>query len=145
MATHGSRRVIPIMLLMGIMVAGLARAQGAPQVKQQVAPKTPVGSGEEMFKAYCIACHGPAGKGDGPAATAMKTKPADLSALAKKNGGTFPAADVERVLRFGVALPAHGSSDMPTWGTAFRMMGDEATVRLRIANLSSYLQTLQVK
>jgi hypothetical protein len=34
---------------------------------------------------------------------------------------------------------------MPTWGTAFRMMGDEATVRLRIANLSSYLQTMQVK
>ena len=50
MAVHGSCRVIAIMLLMGIMVAGLARAQGAPQVKQQVAPKTPVGSGEEMFK-----------------------------------------------------------------------------------------------
>jgi mono/diheme cytochrome c family protein len=145
MAVHSSCHMLALVLVTGLLGAGLARAQGTPQVKKQVAPRTPVESGEEMFKAYCAACHGPAGKGDGPAAVALKTRPADLSALAKKNGGTFPASDVERVLRFGVAQPAHGSSEMPTWGDAFRVLGDEATVRLRIANLSSYVQTLQVK
>ncbi|MDH4064807.1 MAG: cytochrome c [Acidobacteriota bacterium] len=128
-----------------VLSAGLARAQGAPPMKKTVAPRTSPTSGVEMFKTYCIACHGPAGKGDGPAAAALKKPPANLSELAKRNGGTFPTSTVERVLRFGVEVAAHGSSDMPTWGDAFRQMGDEATVRLRIANLSNYLQSLQVQ
>ena len=108
MAVHASCRVIAIMLLMGIMAAGLARAQGAPQVKQQVAPKTPVGSGEEMFKAYCIACRGPAGKGDGPAAAAMKTEPADLSAFSKKNGRRAAGPWLERHADLGRCLSDDG-------------------------------------
>jgi mono/diheme cytochrome c family protein len=98
-----------------------------------------------MFKAYCAACHGPRGTGDGPAAAALKTRPTDLTALARNNRGAFPAEDVERVLRFGTPLPAHGSSDMPVWGEAFRLVGDEAMTRYRITTLSSYVATLQVK
>jgi mono/diheme cytochrome c family protein len=127
------------------LAAAVARAQTTPTVKKEVAPRTSASSGVEMFSAYCAACHGPSGKGNGPAAPALKTTPADLSQLAKKNGGTFPTNHVEQVLRVGLPLTSHGSSDMPTWGDTFRVMGDEGTVRLRIANLISHLQTLQVK
>ena len=49
------------------------------------------------------------------------------------------------VLQFGVAVSAHGSTDMPTWGTTFRAMGDEASVADRVMTLSRYLQSIQVK
>jgi mono/diheme cytochrome c family protein len=128
----------------GALLAGPALAQ-TPTVKKAVAPKTSPGSGQEMFTAYCAACHGPAGKGDGPAAPALKTKPADLSGLSARNGGVFPVNKVEGVLRFGIATQAHGSSDMPTWGPTFQAMGDEMTVKLRISNIVRYLQGLQGK
>lgn len=32
-------------------------------------------AGEATFKQFCATCHGPAGKGDGPAAAGLKPKP----------------------------------------------------------------------
>jgi mono/diheme cytochrome c family protein len=57
-----------------------------------VVPITPVSaaSGKEMFNSYCASCHGLSAKGDGPAAPAMNRKPADLTMLAKNNGGKYP-------------------------------------------------------
>jgi len=40
-----------------------------------------VGSG--VFKAQCVVCHGPRGKGDGPAAVALTPRPANLAAAAR--------------------------------------------------------------
>jgi hypothetical protein len=34
---------------------------------------------------------------------------------------------------------------MPVWGKLFESMGDDASVKLRIHNLSDYIETLQVK
>lgn len=50
----------------------------------------PVATGAQDFADYCAACHGPSGKGDGPMARELTTKPADLTQLTAKNGGTFP-------------------------------------------------------
>ena len=58
-------------------------------------------SGEQMFNAYCAVCHGKDGKGNGPAATALKTPPPDLSTLAQSHGGKYPATYVQSVLMFG--------------------------------------------
>ena len=44
-----------------------------------------------------------------------------------------------------MAVPAHGSTDMPTWGDTFRVMGDEAQVRRRVTALTRHLESLQVK
>ena len=55
---------------------------------------------------------------NGPAASALKVAPANLTQLAKNNGGKFPADRVAQVLRAGKS-PAHGSSDMPVWGPLF--------------------------
>jgi mono/diheme cytochrome c family protein len=100
-----------------------------------------------MFKAYCASCHGVDGKGDGPAAPALKTPPTDLTLLAQKNGGTFPEAHVANVIQGIVLTPAHGSKGMPVWGPIFEAMGQHqpAEVQLRIRNLTSYLATIQQK
>jgi mono/diheme cytochrome c family protein len=98
-----------------------------------------------MFRAYCAVCHGVNAEGGGPAASALKKRPADLTQLSRKNGGKYPMLRVEHVIQGHDALGAHGSRDMPVWGSVFRTLGDDATVRLRTENLTNYLESLQRK
>jgi putative copper export protein/mono/diheme cytochrome c family protein len=44
------------------------------------AQATVVQRGEALFQTHCAACHGPEGRGDGPAAAGLHPKPADLTA-----------------------------------------------------------------
>jgi mono/diheme cytochrome c family protein len=125
-----------------------ATAQGQkPQVKHAPAPYTSPVSGKGMFQAYCASCHGTDAKGDGPAAAALKNAPADLTMLAKTNGGKYPDMKVTAVLRGQAQLAAHGSQEMPVWGPVFWRMsgGHEAEVQQRIANLNRYIESLQAK
>ena len=116
-------------------------------VKREPAPMTSPASGKEMFNSYCASCHGKSGKGDGPAASALKQPPADLTMLAKRNGGKYPSDLVTTVLRGQAKLTAHGDQDMPVWGPVFWHMsqGKEEQVTLRIANLNRYVESLQQK
>ena len=106
-------------------------------------------SGKEMFVEYCAPCHGVDGKGNGPVAAALKQQPTDLTTLTRNNGGMFPTAHIQSVLRSGTANPAHGSAEMPVWGPVFSKMNitntEQNEMDLRISNLSRYLRTLQVK
>jgi mono/diheme cytochrome c family protein len=98
-----------------------------------------------MFSTYCASCHGATGTGNGPAATALKIPPADLTTLSQKNHGVFPAQHVQAVLQFGVQNPAHGSAVMPVWGDLMLTLhesSDDAT-KLRIFNLTEYLKQIQ--
>ena len=83
----------------------------------------------------------------GPAASALKTPPSDLTTLAERHGGKFPEEYVAEVVRLGKPFQAHGSVDMPVWGPIFsaREKFNEVAVRRRIKNLCSYLATLQEK
>jgi mono/diheme cytochrome c family protein len=98
-------------------------------------------SGAELYRAHCASCHGSDLKGSGP------TPPPNLTTLAQRHGGRFPDAYVADVLRNGVVLPAHGSAEMPIWGTDFRASEhlNEAQVTLRITNLLNYIKSLQAK
>ncbi len=102
-------------------------------------------SGKQMFGDYCAPCHGLSGKGDGPAASALKIPPADLTLLSQKNGGKFPMNHVMYVLRKGSSSASHGNSDMPVWGPLFRSLNPSASemVDQRIKNLSTYIESLQ--
>jgi len=42
-------------------------------------------------------------------------------------------------------VAAHGSRDMPIWGKVFRTLGDDAMVRLRVENLTHYIESFQRK
>lgn len=124
-----------------------APTQSAPTVKHVPITKTSPISGKDMFNNYCAVCHGKDAKGDGPAAPAMKTQPADLTALAKKSGGKYPASHVAAVIRGQASTPSHGSQDMPVWGPLFSSIsqGHESQVQQRITNLVGYIDTLQAK
>lgn len=100
-----------------------------------------------MFINYCAACHGQDAKGNGPAAAALKQAPANLTELAKENGGKFPDMKVTAVLRGEAKVAAHGTQEMPVWGPVFWHMsqGHPAEVQQRITNLSRYLKSLQEK
>src|SRR5436190_24402032 len=52
----------------------------------------------KIFRDNCAACHGPDGKGHGPAAGALRHAPPDLTLIAQRNGGTFPADKVKAVI-----------------------------------------------
>lgn len=129
-----------------LLIAGQASAQDKEVKKVPVQPSN-AASGAEMYKQYCAVCHGKDGKGNGPAASELKTVPPDLTKLAKGNGGKFPTDHVLNVLRNGVKAPAHGTADMPTWGPLLSSVSgqDAGIVNLRISNLTNYLKTLQEK
>jgi len=108
-------------------------------------------AGKTMYVKYCAACHGPGGKGDGRMAAALKTKPTDLTQLAKKSGGTFPYMTVLDTVDGTAPIPAHGSRDMPVWGETFQSTGaeggsvmEQARVRGELMLLVDYLRSVQV-
>ena len=84
------------------------------KVKTVGVTPTSVASGKEMFHAYCASCHGIDGKGNGPAASALKNKPTDLTLLAKTSAGKFPSMRVMNSIKDGTQA-GHGSKDMPVW------------------------------
>jgi len=135
------------MLISALAVPQEAPAKTPPVVKHVRMTKTSPTSGKEMFENYCAVCHGKDAKGGGPAASALNVPPADLTALARKEGGKYPSAHVASVLRGQADLAPHGSKDMPVWGPLFFSIsqGHDAEVQQRLANLVAYIGTLQVK
>jgi mono/diheme cytochrome c family protein len=144
MIRPGTRHAVLLTALL-LLSATLAMAQETKKtIKKTSIPMTSPASGEEMFNAYCAVCHGKDAKGDGPAATEFKIPPANLTLLSHNNGGKFPEAYVAQVIQNGPRdAKAHGSKDMPVWGTLFSAIGDPGTVKQRIYNLSKYLESLQ--
>ena len=135
-----------------VIISTLTAAQDktpdqTPSVKHVPIANASPASGKEMFESYCAVCHGKDGKGDGPAASAMKTPPADLTLLAQKNGGKYPGQHVAAVIKGQASTPSHGSQDMPVWGPLFSSIsqGHTAQVQQRISNLVAYIDTLQAK
>jgi mono/diheme cytochrome c family protein len=137
------------LLLIAVFVSCCVIFSPAQETKVKHVPiqRTSAASGQEMFTTYCAVCHGKDAKGDGPAAKALNKTPADLTRLAAKNGGKYPADRVASTIRGDVDVPAHGTREMPIWGNLFYHMsqGHEAEVRLRIANLNHYIESLQQK
>jgi mono/diheme cytochrome c family protein len=105
-------------------------------------------SGSGLYTNYCATCHGPNAKGDGPMAPALTRKPADLTMIAKKNGGKYPADVVFRTIDGRNPVFGHGGQEMPVWGTAFLRGQSGVTAeqaRARVDALVNYLETIQQK
>src|ERR1019366_1723118 len=130
-----------------ILFLGLASFSAAQHREIKYAPvkATTPASAQEMYTAYCAVCHGKKGKGNGPAAEALKVAPPDLTILARKNGNNYPYDHVRSAIAGDVRLPAHGSKEMPVWGDLFWGMsqGHSSEVQLRITNLDKYIESMQ--
>jgi len=138
---------IPQYLLFGALILGpaVANAQDAPKptIKSVPVRATRTIDGKEMFHEYCAVCHGDQAKGNGPAAEALKKAPADLTQIARKNGGKFPKVQVMRIIDGEDSVQAHGSRAMPIWGKIFRSMENQASETLRVNALMEYIESLQ--
>jgi mono/diheme cytochrome c family protein len=131
------------LLLSGAVVSAQVKP-GPPKPYEQLIFSV---RGPDLYRAHCAACHGPEGKGNGPVATSLKAKPADLTVLAKNSGGRFPA---ERVQKFisgdDPSLQSHGTREMPVWGPIFHQVEEDQDFgNVRLQNLIKYLRAIQQK
>lgn len=141
-------RNITTTIISAVVILAMASFAADQKVIKKVAtPHTNAANGQEMYESYCAACHGKTGKGDGPAASALKAPPTDLTTLAKNNKGQFPSLHVFHTINGEEGVAAHGSKDMPVWGPPLRAIssGSNAEVQMRISNITSFVESLQVK
>jgi mono/diheme cytochrome c family protein len=109
--------------------------------------------GKREYDSKCAVCHGKDGKGGGPYSADLKRSPADLTTLAQRNGGVFPAPRIYDIIEGSGA--GHGTREMPVWGWDYTIRAAElfpdnlynqaSYVRARIAALVDYLEQLQAK
>jgi mono/diheme cytochrome c family protein len=132
---------------MFLVSAAGAAAQTKPASEKQYEQLIFSVRGPDLFRAHCAACHGPEGKGNGPVGAALKTKPADLTMLAKNNGGKFPAQRIQKFISGDdPSLLSHGSREMPVWGPIFHQVEEDQDFgNVRLQNLIKYLETIQQK
>lgn len=146
MNTRGCSIVGAIALVLGINGVAVAADKG----------KFDLGKAEYQNK--CAVCHGPSGKGDGGVIDVLKTAPADLTVLSKKNGGVFPFDRVYGVIDGRELVKGHGSREMPIWGQDYSLEHTRAAeyyvdvpfdmemyVRARVLALIDYINRLQQK
>lgn len=134
-------------LLAGALGLFVALSLGAQTTKIERTPAKAILSleGKDSYAAYCAACHGRDGKGDGPAAPALRSPVPDLTMIAKRNNGSFDTAVVTRAITGVDKITAHGSEGMPMWGPIFSHIQNDEHAFLRVKNLAEYLGTMQQK
>jgi mono/diheme cytochrome c family protein len=118
-------------------------------------PSHPAGAesyhrGMVEYEVACMPCHGIDGRGDGRLAPTLKTRPADLTQIARSNKGRFPAARIAAIIDGRDVMAAHGQREMPIWGDRYRkpIPGEkpamaEKRVRAQINALIDYLKSIQ--
>ncbi|HUI79777.1 MAG TPA: c-type cytochrome [Bryobacteraceae bacterium] len=144
------KRFTPQCLIVGLALmfgpaAAVAADQPTKTIKTVPAKDTQTLDGKTMFHEYCAVCHGDDGKGNGPAADALKKAPADLTQIARKNGGAFPEVKVQRIITGADDVAAHGNRAMPIWGNIFRSLSGQEGETLRVNALMKYVEGLQAK
>jgi len=131
-----------------VVPVALAAPQAAAAAAPQESPKVDMNAasdGSSIYPRYCATCHGVSARGNGPLAADLRVPVPDLTTIAARSRGKFPAERVQKIITNGENLRGHGSVDMPAWGDAFkRTTGlDGATPEQAIRNLTHYLWSLQ--
>jgi mono/diheme cytochrome c family protein len=139
---------LKLILLGTALLAG--RGPAHTQANKEPAP-TAIEAGtttpKQIFVKHCASCHGTDGKGNGPAAIALKPPPPDLTTLTHRHNGKYPRGYVGALLKFGRSFAAHGSEDMPVWGSRFKELDPDhdPTGQQHIDDMVAYIQSLQAK
>jgi mono/diheme cytochrome c family protein len=104
--------------------------------------------GKRLYKESCSGCHGANARGNGPVSPLIAVPAPDLTLLASRRGGSFPADEVYQIIDGQADLTAHGPRHMPVWGYEFfgEDPDDEAAHReatKKIERLVRFLQSIQ--
>ena len=116
------------------------------------APASESGPGRILYLTHCQACHGLEGRGDGPAAASLRTRPADLTRLWQRYGTPLDRERLTAYIDGRGLLEVHGPREMPVWGDEFFEDAPPLTPNLveaakhhLIAVLVEYLETIQTE
>lgn len=132
-------------------VLAAALAVAAVPAAAEDATASQVYFGKQIYRLFCVGCHGPEGKGDGAVAQALDMPRADLTQLSRRNGGVFPAEEVAAAIAGLSSIRGHRELAMEPWaemfaeefsGIAERAVASERVAR-RIAHLLAYLESIQ--
>jgi mono/diheme cytochrome c family protein len=139
MGTIGKSAVTLVLLFVAVLAGfALGRREAPPRAV----------SGKILYERHCASCHGPEGRGDGPAAEALAPRPSDLTRLQARLGGAYSLDQIMRAIDGRRTVRAHGTSAMPVWGQLFEeSLKDEPYTRrvtlLHVQALAEYLYALQ--
>lgn len=133
---------MPILALFTALALGACVIAGAPE---------PTPSGEQDFADFCAGCHGLSGKGNGELASTLARRPADLTLIARRNGGEFPTTQV--MAKIWGYTGGKGSDVMPNFGP---LLGGElmpydggdgilTPTPLRLVQIAEHLRKIQIK
>jgi len=134
-------RALGILIVTGLAATASPDAQVRPDVARPAEGEPLTGS--ISFDLYCASCHGRSGEGNGPAASSLRTTPADLTLLARRNGGTFPRQRVTATIDGSGGAATHGSRDMPVWGQTLRAVDPDGREAVRLRNLVAFIESIQ--
>lgn len=112
----------------------------------------PMPTGAQDFADFCSSCHGVSGKGDGEMAATLGKRPADLTSLSRRNGGTFPTTRVMAKI-WGYTGGKGGGTVMPNFGPLLDSDmvpydggdGIMSPTPLRLVQIAEHLQSLQIR
>jgi mono/diheme cytochrome c family protein len=106
-------------------------------------------TGVQLFYSLCASCHGAQALGDGPVAAMLVTLPPDLTRIAQRHNGDFPAEDIRRAIDGRSPRLVHGPRSMPVWGHElyFSDRPDDTAARAHadaeIKRLVEFIRSLQ--
>ena len=131
-----------------VLAALLAMAACAqsPSPSEQLADAEK--QGRSLFLDNCALCHGDDARGDGPL-PGLKGPAADLTRIAARRGGNFPAGEIAHYIDGRMPIDAHRAPEMPVWG---RVMSSEfadpklreTVTQGRISAIVLYLRSIQI-
>lgn len=136
-----------LILLCSLLLVGSAQSQKASGGSEAARPERAPIEGARIFQNHCAACHGPDGRGHGPASVALKSPVPDLTLISRRNGGKFPALVVKELIEGKQLAPsAHGNREMPVWGPIFHEVdADQDWGEVRLDAITRQLEFMQRK
>jgi mono/diheme cytochrome c family protein len=99
------------MTRMGRLISGTVVAVGSLWLIHSAGPAAYAQDAKQLYEKSCSNCHGPTGKGDGPASKMLKPPPADLGTVLKGKADTDTAKIIKeggKALGKSALMPAFG-------------------------------------
>ena len=132
-------------IAVGVLAGAMALCATAPTARGHDGGAQPY-DGSLLYRTHCASCHGADGRGDGAVAPYLRIPPADLTRIAARNSGVFPAERIRRIIDGRQVVPAHGRTDMPVWGPIFGrspVIPDEVAIDRTLGALVDHIRSLQ--
>jgi len=139
------RTAICVALLLAASLAALAE-ETKPALSEKLNASHP---GYAQYQQYCAVCHGVFADGNGLVVPILTQKPSNLRRLTTRYGAPLPKQKLVRTIDGSEPILAHGSREMPIWGTRLyeqvpNPMPDSRQ-RGAILTILDYLESIQEK